>query len=337
MKPSQVQCPRCFAPRGRPCVTEAGIGRPIHAERFERARQRTQEAIEAGEEPAEIRSNRFEEDERVNLAPGDAEALAETGVEQLREIIESAEMDDSTGELVITARTPEGVEITERLQSFAELHAFVREFGFDPESELEEWGFGYGGPIKLRKSETDTLLAEMDTADLFAETRLTGTKLFRVNSGILLPTVRIELAGINEELIKYLAKHPNQLYSLDSRKFEELVEAIFKDFGYETTLTQSSKDGGFDIRAIRKDSVGTLLCLIECKRRSPDIPIGVDIVRGLYGVTATEHASCGLIVTTSHFTSGAKEFARKNQYQVSLREYADLVGWLKQYPTSRNR
>lgn len=308
----------------------------MHAERIERAAQRTVEAVAEGwEEAPDVMSVRFEESELVDLPAEDREALAEKAVEQLREIIESAEMDETTGELVISAQTPEGLEISERLHSFGELHAFLREFGFDPESELEEWGFGFGGPIKLLRREIDALLQETDAADFFSRTGLVGTKLFRVDSGLLLPQVRIELAEVNDELIKFLASHPDQLYSLNPRKFEELVETIFRDFGYDVILTPRSKDGGLDIRAIRKDSLGTFLCLIECKRYRASQPVGVAIVRGLYGVVASERASCGLIVTTSHFTRGAKEFAEKNKYQVSLRDYNNLVDWLKQYARSK--
>ena len=340
MRSSQVRCPRCFAPRGRACVSESGRPRPMHAERLGKAAKRTAEAIEAGLDVPEIRSARLEENENIRLSRECAETLAEKAIEYLQEVVESADFDDTTSELVVSARTPQGVEIIERLHSFAEMHVFLSDFGFDPESELEsaeEWGFGYGGPIKLLRHEIDTLLTEMGAASWFTSIESVDAQLFRLNTGILLPQIRIELGGVNEELVKYLAEHPKRLYSLNPRKFEELVEAIFRDFGYDVVLTPRSRDGGLDIRAIRKDSVGTLLYLIECKRYAETRPVGVEIVRSLYGVTANEHASCGLIVTTSHFTRGAKEFADKLRYQVSLRDYNDLVSWIKQYPTTRNR
>ncbi len=80
-----------------------------------------------------------------------------------------------------------------------------------------------------------------------------------------------------------------------------------------------------------------LLYLIECKRYAPSRPVGVEIVRGLYGVATVEKASCGVIATTSHFTKDAKEFANQIKYQMSLRDYTDLAAWLKQYPISRGR
>lgn len=316
-------------------MTPQGVECPIHVERREKALRRTQDNIEAGIEVPDLRSERYEEDESVELPSGYTEGLAETAIEQLREVIASAEVDEDTGELVISATTPEGIEIVERLHSYRELHSFIREFGFEPQNEMEEWDFGYGGPIKLSRREVDTLLAEEEAAEIFTKIKPPGTKLFRVDTGILVPEVRIELASVNAELMKFLAANPHKVYELAPRRFEELIADIFKDLGYEVLLTPRSRDGGFDVRAIQKNSVGTLLYLVECKKYAPTQTVGVDIVRGLYGVTVAEGANCGVVATTSHFTKDAKEFADKIKFQMSLRDYNDLLVWLKQYPVSR--
>src|SRR6267154_2477866 len=127
MKPGEIRCPRCFAPPGKPCITEAGITRPVHAERLGKATSKTFEAVSAGlEDFPDVRSARFEENEDITMSPEQCELLAETAVAQLQEIIESAESDQSTNELVVYARTAQGIEITERLQSLAELRASLR-------------------------------------------------------------------------------------------------------------------------------------------------------------------------------------------------------------------
>jgi restriction system protein len=73
--------------------------------------------------------------------------------------------------------------------------------------------------------------------------------------------------------------------------------------------------------------------LPECKRRAEDNPVGVEIVRALHGVSVEERASCAVVVTTSHFTKGAKEFATRVEHQMSLRDFNNLSAWLKHYPT----
>src|ERR1700752_1741091 len=45
------------------------------------------------------------------------------------------------------------------------------------------------------------------------------------------------ITDINEELLKYIAKHPEFLHKISSRKFEELIADIIKDFGFDVELT----------------------------------------------------------------------------------------------------
>ena len=143
--------------------------------------------------------------------------------------------------------------------------------------------------------------------------------------------VELDLSEINDELIKYLAHHPEKMHELEPRKFEELVAAIFKAKGYTVELTPPIKDGGFDMRAFSKGDVGTCLTLIECKRYAPKKPVSVEVVRGLYGVTVDARATKGMIVTTSSVTKGAKSFQEQNKYQIELADQASLQAWLREH------
>jgi restriction endonuclease Mrr len=55
------------------------------------------------------------------------------------------------------------------------------------------------------------------------------------------------------------------------------------------------------------------------------------MVRSLYGVVMEQHATKGVMVTTSHFTDPALSYAAKEtvRYQLSLHDYDELVKWLK--------
>jgi restriction system protein len=57
--------------------------------------------------------------------------------------------------------------------------------------------------------------------------------------------------------------------------------------------------------------------------------VGVDLVRGLYGVVEAERATAALLVTTSHFTSGAEAFAERIPHRLALKDYDELVAWLR--------
>lgn len=69
------------------------------------------------------------------------------------------------------------------------------------------------------------------------------------------PGGSILVTDINTELKRYLNKHPEKLYDLSPRKFEELIAAILEDLGFEVELTQATRDGGSDIIANIRNAV----------------------------------------------------------------------------------
>jgi restriction system protein len=145
------------------------------------------------------------------------------------------------------------------------------------------------------------------------------------------PAVVADLAVVDRRLTVHLARHPEDLHRLEPRRFEELVARMFEDLGYEVELTLQTRDGGRDIRAIRKDEAGPVLYLVECKKHRPDRLVGVGLVRQLYGVKQAERANVGVLVTTSGFTKDAREFTEHLGYELSLKDYDDLREWLRRY------
>jgi hypothetical protein len=139
-----------------------------------------------------------------------------------------------------------------------------------------------------------------------------------------------DIISTNEKLLRMVRDDPATMYNLSPRQFEELVAELLDKQGYEIELTPPSKDGGFDMYAARKDGLGEFLYLVECKRYAPVYPVGVGVVRALYGVVQKMKATAGIVVTTAQFTRGAKEFQQSVSYQIALRDYLHLQQWLKQ-------
>lgn len=158
-----------------------------------------------------------------------------------------------------------------------------------------------------------------------------GAYLYRAPSGIILPSLAKDILVVNDELLAYLKTHPAVLYELPSRKFEEVVAAVLGGLGYEVVLTKRSRDGGKDLYALHRSDLGEQLYIVECKRYGPDRPVGVDVVRSLYGVVQQERATMGIVATTSYFTTEALEFRRVVKYGLSLKGYQDLLSWLERY------
>ena len=146
-----------------------------------------------------------------------------------------------------------------------------------------------------------------------------------------------EVRGVSDDVIRHLAAHPELLYDLAPRKFEELVgELLYRD-GYEVTLTPRSRDGGVDIYAAQNDGLGTFLFLVQCKRHAPHRPVTVETIRELAGLIHSQHATAGVVVTTSRFTRDARAFGDQLKFQMSLRGYLELQQWLLRSKTNRHR
>lgn len=144
----------------------------------------------------------------------------------------------------------------------------------------------------------------------------------------------IDTSTANSQIMQLLQQDPELARKLPPRKFEEIVAEVLSKQGYEVELTSASRDGGFDICAARQEGLGRFLFLVECKRYVPPHKVGVEIVRSLHGVIQANRANAGAIVSTSFFTTGAKNYQREMQYQLHLHDFITLRRWINDFPTS---
>ncbi len=145
------------------------------------------------------------------------------------------------------------------------------------------------------------------------------------------PNGSILVTDINTELKRYLNKHPEKLYELSPRKFEELIASILEDLGFDVELTQATRDGGSDIIAYIRNAVCEYLTLVECKKYAPENKVGVGIIRQVTGVHHIKRATKSLIVTTSFFSPDAIKEAKAFENQLDLRDYESIKDWLRKY------
>ncbi len=139
----------------------------------------------------------------------------------------------------------------------------------------------------------------------------------------------VEPANYWNDIFASITENPSNIFQMSPRKFEEMVAELLQRKGFETKITPPSKDGGRDVLAWSKTVAGRLLFLVECKKYSPQRPVGVSVVRALYGTVEEEKASKGLIVTSSYFTKGAIQFKDKVGYRLGLADYESLVAWIR--------
>jgi len=130
---------------------------------------------------------------------------------------------------------------------------------------------------------------------------------------------------------RHLARNPNHLHQMDPRQFELLVAQIFRDFGWKVELTSRTRDGGYDIIAIKRDWSSQQRILVEAKRFSPSRKVGVGIVRSLYGVKSSVAASQAILATSSYVTKDARrEFARVIPWELDFLERDKILDWCAQ-------
>lgn len=134
----------------------------------------------------------------------------------------------------------------------------------------------------------------------------------------------LQIEQHNSEVRKALH---NNLFSMSPVKFEELVGQLLVALGFEdVTVTSRSGDGGIDVRGVLV--VGEVIktsMAVQVKRWKNNIQSPtVQQVRGSLGTH-----ELGLIITTSNFSAGAKQEAKRaNAVPVSLMDGEQLIGLL---------
>jgi restriction system protein len=140
----------------------------------------------------------------------------------------------------------------------------------------------------------------------------------------------LDEAAQMKQIIKDIYHNNENLYTLTSRRFEELIATLLQDQGFETHLTSQTRDGGYDILAVQKLSGQyDVHFLVECKRYS-SMKVGVDIVRSFSHVISTNGANKGILVTTSYFTRDAIK-AAPSPYLLDFRDKDKVLDWIRAY------
>ena len=143
-----------------------------------------------------------------------------------------------------------------------------------------------------------------------------------------LSLAELEYAKIHS-LILQISEDKELLYSVTPREFEQIVERVFNDAGFETVLTPATRDGGKDIIATKYVMGKPVVFYVECKKYGREEKVGVAAIRSLYGVQTDAKINKAVLVTTSRFTSGAKEFAERQKTLIDLFDIDDFHELLK--------
>jgi len=122
------------------------------------------------------------------------------------------------------------------------------------------------------------------------------------------------------------------LQSLEWRRFEELCAGYFEAAGgFRARTTRLGADGGIDIYLYAPTETRPV-GVVQCKAWNT-YPVGVKLIRELYGVMAAEQARIGIFITTGEYTAEARAFADHKHLQLLNGEA--LLEKLQGLPASR--
>ena len=150
---------------------------------------------------------------------------------------------------------------------------------------------------------------------------------------IVLPT-RVELIDISKELTQRILENPDEIYSIGPSKFEDLVLDRLTAMGLQPQRIGGNtfaRDGGIDIIFCGPSRCTfPFLGAVQVKHhRSPLIKTGPAPIDQLAGVLGRGPFSAGIVITNTSFTPSAKWVASQRPALLRLRDFTDVMRWLK--------
>lgn len=150
------------------------------------------------------------------------------------------------------------------------------------------------------------------------------------NGGVFIELGEIESLNVRsaqKERHFRTAKDIYRAFRNDPFGFESYCAWLFTSMGYKCETTRKTADGGFDVKFI--DPTGKT-GIMECKCYSDQNVVGRTYIDKFTGVNAHEHAERMVFVTTSRFSSGAKE--RAAEFGIDLIDGEALGGLINELP-----
>lgn len=143
-------------------------------------------------------------------------------------------------------------------------------------------------------------------------------------------SAEVIIRGAMKALAKLIAEHPEQLAMLEWRDLERVLREVFEGLGFDTQLTRSGKDGGFDLELATLKDGAKAVYLVEVKHWTDQKP-GLMHLKKLVQVTASKQATAGLLLSTSGFTKTLYQGFAKLSAPVRLGDGSKVVSLCQAY------
>ncbi|MDH5178276.1 MAG: restriction endonuclease [Gammaproteobacteria bacterium] len=174
---------------------------------------------------------------------------------------------------------------------------------------------------------------ELDNLAIIANPSPTDIEEFDIGAHNLGEEEKSTLISVDSLPLKLIAKimrSPSEVKNLTPRQFEEFVAETLSQLGFsDVILTPRSGDGGKDVIASHLINGIPLSFYFECKKYADGNKIQLETLRALLGTMAHDarHVNKGVLVTTSTFTKGSKEFIIAES-RLDGKDYDGILGWI---------
>jgi hypothetical protein len=141
------------------------------------------------------------------------------------------------------------------------------------------------------------------------------------------PDSKIIVPDHRPQLLRALAFDYSLIRVISPRQFEELVAYLYECLGCRIELTNQTRDFGADLLAWQSGPLSSeTLIAVQVKRYNQQHRVGIKGLYELHGAISHYHAHTGHVVTTSDYTTPAREFAKANQYHlVNLERFQEEI------------
>ncbi|TLM84011.1 restriction endonuclease [Pseudarthrobacter sp. NamE2] len=162
----------------------------------------------------------------------------------------------------------------------------------------------------------------------------TPDQALEVTEAVLSPSEQIE-DGINRIKTEVGAELIHRLRESDPGFFEQAVVDLLLKMGYGGAEQRGrriggSGDGGVD-GVIDQDALGLDRIYVQAKRYADGNTVGRETIQAFVGALHGVGASRGVFITTSTFTSGARQYAENVPSRIILIDSARLVSLMIKY------
>lgn len=138
----------------------------------------------------------------------------------------------------------------------------------------------------------------------------------------------------NVGLMRWLAKHPEDLLRVHPETFEQVVAELFRNQGFDVEIIGrwNQADGGIDIIAAQKNAlVGEFRIGVQCKRYVKVGKVRSDLIWALEGRLNKFHLHKGVLATTARIERAVLADLSQYLWRIELKDFnsikLDLEAW----------